>query len=382
LRITDVEAIVLRQPAVDGHIADGSQDDLLVFVHTDEGITGIGEVDSAPEIVKAAIDAPASHSNAAGLRSVLVGQDPLDIDELWQRMYRASIYYGRRGVALHAMSGIEIALWDLKGKVLGRPVSALLGTPQRGRVRAYASALMPESIQDVRTLVGRLVHDEGFTAVKLGWGSIGRDIHDDIRRAQTARETAGADVAIMIDAGFGYGTDAARAITVARELEPLDVAWLEEPFEPDAFEAYARLADSVDLPIACGEQDTTWWGFRDVIERAHVDIVQPDVTRCGGLSEALRIAEFARSRGVICVPHAWKSGVIKAASLHLNSVLPEARFQEYCVSNTPINNELTQQRFPLTDGFAAVPTGPGLGVDLDMDVVDRLSVSPRNSVVV
>ena len=140
------------------------------------------------------------------------------------------------------------------------------------------------------------------------------------------------DIAIMIDAGFGYGTDASRAITVARELEPLDVTWLEEPFEPDAFEAYAQLADSVDLPIACGEQDSTWWGFRDVIERAHVDIVQPDVTRCGGLSEALRIAELARSRGVACVPHAWKSGVIKAASLHLNAVLPEARFQEYCVS--------------------------------------------------
>ena len=153
MRITDVEAIVLRQPAVDGLIADGSQDDLLVLVHTDEGVTGVGEVDSAPEVVKAAIDAPASHSNAAGLRSVLVGQDPLDIDELWQRMYRASIYYGRRGVALHAMSGIEIALWDLKGKVLGRPVSELLGTPQRRRVRAYASALMPDTIEDVRRLV-------------------------------------------------------------------------------------------------------------------------------------------------------------------------------------------------------------------------------------
>jgi L-rhamnonate dehydratase len=382
LRITDVEAIVLRQPAVDDLIADGSQDDVLVLVHTDEGVTGVGEVDSAPEVVKAAIDAPASHSNAAGLRSVLLGQDPLAIDELWQRMYRASIYYGRRGVALHAMSGIEIALWDLKGKALGRPVSQLLGTPQRRYVRAYASALMPDTTEEVRRLVGRLVHDEGFTAVKLGWGSIGRDVRDDIRRAEAARDAAGSAIAIMIDAGFGYGADAPRAIMIARELEQLDVTWLEEPFEPDAYEAYAQLADSVDLPIACGEQDSTWWGFRDVIDRAHVDIVQPDVTRCGGLSEAMRIAELARSRGVVCVPHAWKSGVIKAASLHLNAVLPEARFQEYCVSGTPINNELTQQRFPLKDGFAEVPTGPGLGVDLDMDLVDRLRVSPRDSVIV
>src|SRR4030081_1558700 len=143
MKITEVEAIVLRQPALDQAIADGSQDDLVVRVHTDAGIVGVGEVDSAPEVVKAVIEAPASHAIATGLRHVLIGKDPLDVEGLWQTMYRAAIYYGRRGVALHAISGIDIALWDIKGKSLGRPVSELIGGPRRTRVRAYASTLMP-----------------------------------------------------------------------------------------------------------------------------------------------------------------------------------------------------------------------------------------------
>src|SRR5262245_31332439 len=145
MRITDVEAIVLRQPSVNEGIADGSQDDLVVRVFTDSGIVGIGEVDSAPEVVRAVIDAPASHAIASGLRHVLIGEDPLDVEALWHRMYRASIYYGRRGVALHALSGIDIALWDIKGKALGKPVHELLGGSKRTRVRAYASTLMPET---------------------------------------------------------------------------------------------------------------------------------------------------------------------------------------------------------------------------------------------
>jgi len=156
------------------------------------------------------------------------------------------------------------------------------------------------------------------------------------------------------------------------------VSWLEEPFEPDEYEAYAELADTVEIPVAAGEQDVTRWGFRELIERGHVDIVQPDVTRCGGITEMLRIAELARSHGVATVPHAWKSGIIKAASLHVNAVLPEALFQEYCVAETPINTELTVQRLPIeADGCIAVPTIPGLGIELDDDVVDRLRVDGR-----
>jgi L-rhamnonate dehydratase len=167
LKITDVEAVVLRQPLLDDAIADGSQDDLVVLVHTDEGITGIGEVDSAPEAVRAIINAPGSHAIATSLQRLLVGEDPLDVERLWQKMYRGLIYVGRRGIALHAISGIDIALWDIRGKALGRPVCELIGTPRRDRVRAYASMLMPNTTAEVRERVAALA-GRGFTAVKLG----------------------------------------------------------------------------------------------------------------------------------------------------------------------------------------------------------------------
>jgi L-alanine-DL-glutamate epimerase-like enolase superfamily enzyme len=376
VKITEVEAIILRQPIVDGAIADGSQDDLIVRVHTDEGIVGIGEIDSAPEVAKAVLDAPNSHYIATGLRHVLIGEDPLDIDGLWRRMYMGSVYYGRRGVAMHAVSGIDIALWDIKGKKLGKPVSELLGEKKRDRVRPYASLLMPDTERAVEAQVERLVA-MGFSAIKFGWGPLGKDEAHDVRLARAAKRAAGASVEILIDAGFGYGADAKRAIRVARKFEEIGIYWLEEPFEPDEFEAYAELADAVDIRVAAGEEEATRWGFRELVERGHVDVVQPDVTRCGGLTEALRIARQADRQRVACVPHAWKSGVIKAASLHLNAVLETAYFQEYCVAETPINLLLTRERMPVSDGWVAVPTAPGLGVELDDEILERYAVGSK-----
>jgi L-alanine-DL-glutamate epimerase-like enolase superfamily enzyme len=375
VKITDVEAIVLRQAEVNEGIADGSQDDLVVRIHTDEGITGIGEVDSSPELVQALVQAPSSHAVAVSLRDVLIGEDPLDVERLWQKMYRGLIYFGRRGIAIHAISGLDIALWDIKGKALGKPVYELLGTPYRSRVRAYASMLMPDTTAEVTEAVQAL-KEQRFTAVKLGWGPLGRDPRHDVALAAAAKEAAGEGVEIMIDSGLGYVADAKTAIDVARAYEQIGIYWMEEPFEPDEYEAYAELADTVDLRVTAGEQDATWWGFRELIDRAHVDLVQPDVTRCGGITETLRIAELARSQGKETVPHAWKSGIIKAASLHCNAVMPDGIWQEYCVADTPIAKRLTVQRLPIEDdGCVAVPTAPGLGVDLDEDVLADLRVS-------
>lgn len=375
MKITEVEAIVLRQPQLNEAIADGSQDDLLVRVHTDEGIVGIGEVDSAPEICRSVIEAPSSHAIALSLRELLVGENPLEVERLWQKMYRGSIFYGRRGLAIHAMSGIDIALWDIKGKALGKPISELIGGRRRERVRAYASRLMPDTESETRDAVAEL-REQGFTAVKLGWGPLGKEPAHDLRLAAAAREAGGDGVDILIDAGLGYGGDAATAIKVARGLQELGCTWLEEPFEPDEYEAYAELADTVEIPIAAGEQDVTWWGFRELVDRCHVDVVQPDVTRCGGITETLRIATLARERGLACVPHAWKSGIIKAASLHVNAVLERSLFQEYCVARTPLNTGLTRERLPIDgEGMVAVPTEPGLGVSLDEDVVKQFRVA-------
>src|SRR3954447_17876992 len=200
MKITDVEGIVLRQPALNDDIADGSQDDLVVKVHTDAGIVGIGEVDSAPEAVRALIEAPGSHAIANSLHDLLVGEDPTDVERLWQKMYRGMIYIGRRGIALHAISGIDIALWDIKGKAEGKPVSELLGGAKRDRVRAYASMLMPDPTEETAERVGALCND-GFTAVKLGWGPLGKDPKHDVRLAAAAKQAAG-ECDILIDAGL------------------------------------------------------------------------------------------------------------------------------------------------------------------------------------
>ncbi len=375
MKITNVEAIVLRQPRLDEGIADGSQDDLIIRVSTDEGIVGIGEVDSAPEVVRAVVEAPSSHAIAMSLRETLIGEDPTHIEELWRKMYRDVLYYGRRGVAIHAISGIDIALWDIKGKALGKPICELIGTPSRDRVRAYASRLMPDTESEVEEAVVEL-REQGFTAVKLGWGPLGNDPDHDIRLARAARRAGGAAVDIMIDAGLGYGADVLTATRVATALEEMGCRWLEEPFEPDEYEAYAQLADEVDILVAAGEEDVTRWGFRELIDRGRVDVIQPDVTRCGGITEILRIAQLAGERGVAVVPHAWKSGIVKAASLHVNAVLQDALFQEYCVALTPLNTSLTRERLPIDrDGLVAVPGGPGLGISLDEEVVEHYRVA-------
>src|SRR5450432_1337355 len=173
MKITDVEAIILRLPHVDVNAADGTQDALIVRVHTDAGIIGLGEVDSSPYVVKAIIDTPPSHSVARGLRELLIGQDPFEIAALWQRMVKGSIYYGRRGVVIHAMSGIDIALWDIVGKVTGQPIYKMLGGARRSSIRAYASHLMPDTVADVETLMKKDL-DDGYSAVKLGWGTLGQ----------------------------------------------------------------------------------------------------------------------------------------------------------------------------------------------------------------
>src|SRR5919199_1803017 len=228
LQITDVEAIILRQPVLDDGIADGSQDDLVIKVHTDEGIVGIGEVDSAPEAVQALVNRQSSHAIAGSLHELLLGEDPRDVERLWQKLYRGLIYIGRRGIALHALSGIDIALWDIKGKAEGKPVHELLGGAKRDRVRAYASRLMPDTPEETREAVGALCND-GFTAVKLGWGPLGRDPKHDVRLAEAAKDAAG-ECDILIDAGLGYGGDAKTAVEGAPEVERIGIFLLAEPF--------------------------------------------------------------------------------------------------------------------------------------------------------
>jgi L-rhamnonate dehydratase len=370
MKITNVEGIILRLP-VRQAVADGTQDDLLIRIETDEGIVGYGEVDTSPEVGKAAIDAQMSHGTCYGLREILLGMDPFDIEQIWEVMYRKTNYYGRLGVVMHVMSGIDMALWDILGKAAGKPIHKLLGGTFCRDVRAYASMLMPDTAEEVQQAVRRYT-EQGFTALKFGYGPLGKDVRKDVALASIAKETAGQEVEVMIDVGHGYNLK--MAMQAAKEFEALGIYWMEEPFPPEAIEDYRRLSDSTSLRIAAGEQDAGRWAFRRLIWDAHLDVIQPDISRVGGLSEAKRIAYMAHEANRVCVPHAFRTGILVAACLHLIAAIPNSEFLEFSVTESTLRRELLTKPFQVVQGRVAVPALPGLGVEINPDAMKKYAV--------
>jgi L-alanine-DL-glutamate epimerase-like enolase superfamily enzyme len=375
MTITEVETIHLRLPQIERE-CNGTQDALLVKIRTDAGLVGIGEVDSSPVVAQAVFDAPYSHTLACGLRELLLGEDPRDIQRLWEKMYRGTIYFGRRGAAIHAMSGVDIALWDLLGKATGMPVYQLLGGAYRKRMRAYASALMPFTPEETDRRCAEL-QAEGFSAFKLGWGPLGPDERLDLALVAAARRRLGNECDLMIDAGHSW--NAATAIRRARLFSEYDLFWLEEPLPPDDLEGYARLADSVDMRIAAGEADATCWQFADLMDRGRIDVVQVDVSRAGGFTDSRRIAEMARLRNLPCMPHAYSTGVLLAASVHWVAAIPNGSLVEYAVEESPLctgigGTGLLKEPLRPVGGWLTVPEAPGLGIELDEAMVARYRV--------
>ena len=371
MRITEVEPMVLRAGTIDPTRPDGTQDAFVVRVHTDEGLIGIGEGDTAPFVAHTIVSMPASHSVARGLGELLVGTDPSVIRLRWTEMFHGSYHYGRDGAALHAMSAIDMALWDLAGKVAGRPISALLGGKRAEDVVAYASAIMPETAGEAAGLAEQAVR-AGFRALKLGWGPLGQDIGRDIELASAAREVLGPARRFMLDGGMAYTVASARAL--CRRAEPLDLTWLEEPFDADDLTSYRRLAGTVGVPIACGEAHSTLRSFRALVEDAHVDVLQPDLGRCGGFTVAAEIAALAHLRGIEIVPHSFSTDILLAASLQFAATLPGLRMVEFPVTETTAASSLVTHPIRPVDGLLRVSDRPGLGIDLDEDEVARRRV--------
>jgi L-rhamnonate dehydratase len=371
MKITAVESYYLRLPALEERCA-GTQDTLEVRIRTDEGIDGIGEVDSAPLVAQAIIDAPVSHTIQRGLRAVLLGRSPLEIERLWDDMYAATLYFGRRGPVIHAMSGVDLALWDLAGKAYGKPAHELLGGARAGSVRAYASSLFGATPAETRSKAEGF-RDEGFTAVKFGWSPMGADEATDVALVREARQGAGEAMDLMVDAGCIW--DAKTAIRRARRFSEFGIAWLEEPLHPDDLEGYARLSAASDVSIAAGEEESSRHSYLDLMDRGRIDVVQVDVTRCGGLTEARRIARLAHDRHLPVVNHSFKTGINLAASLHFVATAPTGFILEYPISPSPLRDQLTREQFPVVDGRVAVPQSPGLGVTLDEETLQRYRVS-------
>jgi L-rhamnonate dehydratase len=370
MKIHKVRAVPLRLHSVNDSV-DGTQDNLLIRVETDEGLVGYGEVDSSPGVIAAVVQASMSHGISYGLADILVGRNPLDIAQLWDEMYRKTVYHGRSGPVLHAMSGVEMALWDIAGKIRGEPIHQMLGACYREKVLAYASALMPDSAGAARDLASEF-KSLGFRAMKFGWGPIGRSRTLDRDLFEAVRQGAGPDVRIMIDAGQVYRLKDARR--TAELLHDLDVYWLEEPLDPDDLDGYAQLSQSVEIWIAAGEAESGFAAFRRLIGQGMVDIIQPDLSRAGGILLSRAVAQMAEQSNRRVIPHAFKSNLLLAASLHFCAATRDSDMIEYSMSTSPIRQQLTRERLPVVDGYVEVPKTPGLGVEVDEEVLRKLTI--------
>lgn len=372
MKITDIEVVELRVPGWTGETFDGSYDNCLVIVHTDEGVSGIAEVDSVPSVVRAIVEAPRSHTHAMGLEAAIVGEDPSDVEGLWERMYDLTSYYGRRGAVIHAISGVDIALWDLRGKVAGKPVAALLGTPRRDRVLAYGTVYpLGETPDEVRRSIDRGLA-LGLKAIKIV-----ADPHwrTDLRRTEalirTAREHVGPEIRLMVDAATAW-TRAEDGLPLMPLFRDHGFAWVEAPLPLDDLAGHARF-QGFGVPIGGGDLGlTTRFEYAEMFDVGLIDIAQPDVTMAGGLTELRRIAQVARERGKRVVTHGYKSNITIAANLAFLSQHWDDEPAEYSTSRSPLRWELTNERFAIgADGRIAVPDRPGLGVGLDAETVEK-----------
>ena len=372
MKITRVETIYLRLPQVKEQ-CDSGQDALLVRVETDAGFTGLGEVDSSPMAAKGAIDGPFSHTTTSGLGHLLIGEDPFETERLWDKMYRANIYGGRRGAGFHAMSGIDIALWDIKGKALGMPVWKLLGGGFHSKIRCYASSLFGATPAKTGDLARRY-RDEGFTAVKFGWDPMGQDAKTDIALVREARKGLGDDADLLIDAGLVW--DSKTALQRARAFSDYGIYWLEEPLRPDDYEGYRKLAEATDVRIAAGEEESGRQSFLDLMDRGRIDVVQVDLTRCGGFTEAMKIAALAWDRGLPVANHGFTTYINVTAALHWLNSIPNALICEFVAeTDTVLRESVTRQQLRAQDGYLTMPQEPGLGIELNEEAIRKYRVA-------
>ncbi len=388
MKITGVEAMVLDSgknypnpsEAAEAH---GVRFVSLLKITTDEGITGWADIETQPHVAKAIVDAPSSGvMGFESLRNLLVGEDPLERERIWQKLYRGMAYFGRQGAGMQLISGADIALWDIAGKALGLPVWRLLGAKYRDRVKAYASTLFRPTADDMKRAVDGY-RAQGFRAIKFGWGVFGRDLAHDVALVRAAREAAGPDVDLMVDGGW-YDPEPGRVfkprpvkdwIRLARELEELNVYWLEDFIHPENVAGYAEVsAHTRTLRIAAGEQAAGVTEFERLAREGRVHVLQPDLSRCGGLTVGRQIADLAGRMQIDCCPHAWLTDVLKAASLHLNAYLMNSLFLEFNVSSASLLNNLCTEPIGMADGWIRVPDGPGLGVTVDERAVERYRV--------
>jgi L-rhamnonate dehydratase len=389
MKITDVQAIVLdtgsdyAAPA-GAEEATGVKYVCLIRIETDDGIVGWSDVETQPHVAHQIVNVPPG--GAAGfesLRTALIGENPLERERLWQKMYRCFAYFGRQGAGMQVIGGADIALWDIAGKAFKKPVCELLGARYRDKVKAYASTIFRKTPDDMKRAVVEYLN-QGFAAIKFGWGAFGHDLKLDIALTKAARQEAGPNIDLMVDPGW-YEPFSLSApfkhrtlkdwIRLVHALEELNVVWLEDFLHPENVEGYAEVARHTrTLRIAAGEQYAGINEFERLAKVGQVHVLQPDLTRCGGLTVGKQIADLAARLQIDCVPHAWLTDLLSATSLHLNAYLMNSMFLEFNVSSGDAFRRLTKSPIVMRNGYIDVPTGPGLGVAIDEQTVKKLRV--------
>lgn len=371
MKIIDIEVIGLRVPSIN-QSCEWGEDAVIVKVLTDEGITGVGETDSSPYVIKAFIETPHSHSTSMGLKEILIGENPLEIERIWNKMYNASNYIGRRGAGIHAISAIDIALWDIAGQYYGVPVHTLLGGKYREKINAYGTFIPANVPEENRAVVEELMK-KGFKSIKFGGGIFGEDPEHDYRVLKSVRNIVGSNIDVSIDIVSKWKTYG-NTLCRAKLLEEFNLNWIEEPIPSDDLNGYFKLSRSSKTKIAGGETLSTRYEFKNFLEYGHPDIVQPDITRCGGISEIKRIYDLAQLHGVQLVPHGFSTGILIAATVHFLASCESGDLIEYSQSNSPIFKHLVKNQIELVNGCVQVPNQPGLGIILNNEIIDKYRI--------
>ena len=346
---------------------------LVVEIRTDTGLIGWGDCYGPAAVNRSIID------NV--FKAVLIGRDPFDVEVLWEELYNKIKDYGLSGFSISSISGIDIALWDIIGKAVNQPIHKLIGGAFRTQLQAYATGLYfkdmnrlnEEAVEEAKGYVA-----QGFKAIKMkiGLGSITKDID----RVAAVRDAIGPDVQLMVDANHCFNVP--QAIAIGRELQKLDIFWFEEPISPEDLDGYVEVTAKLDMAIAGGENEFTKFGFRRILERRAMDIVQPDVCAAGGITECKKIAALAQASSIQCVPHAWGTAIGLSATMHYLASLPFTPpclvpvppMLEYEQTFNPFRDELSSADLTHKGGFVTVPNGPGLGIEINRDVLERYKV--------
>ena len=389
MKITDIETYVLLADNYDPSLTSSAQDTCLVIIKTDEGIEGYGECDTSPWVAKAFIESPGTHTMDQCVKEILIGSDPLDIKNLWSKIYIGTAMTGRRGAGVNAISAIDMALWDIKGKYENKPVYELMGGKKQEEVIPYAS-LQPvgHSFQEYKdSLVewATRAKDLGFKAVKSEVTLNGPYAHSGLNEnddkatevVEAVRKALGPEIKLMIDVQYRW-LNADEALPVVKEWKDFDIYFLETPVWTDDIKSYAKMHEEAPMKIAAGEWLSTRYEFEDLIINGKIDVAQPDVGRCGGLTESIKIAEFAQNNNRIIVPHCWKTSVSISATAHFAFNTPNCAFIEYlppqlCVEI--LRKELATEGFDYIDGKILPPTKPGLGIELNKDAIKKYQVA-------